>query len=148
MRSLLTVILALGCAEAAAPGPTPRAETVLISVRTEAAVAEEVLNGTSPRLTVGRVCYVGGSPPLGAQAMRSLVRLNRVDSLLRSIDAPTVEGRVYAHVGLFELGHITEHDLRQYLTQVADQVEACQGCIVGKTSALGAVAQYYQLDQF
>lgn len=116
---------------------------MLIPVRREAHVAELQLMDSEPeRLAVGTSCYIGGWAPPGARALQSLVRLRDVDALARVTEAPTFEGRLYAHIGLRELGVLDDAQLTEFVERIPTPVWTCEGCIRRSRSAAEAVSIY------
>jgi hypothetical protein len=139
----LGAILLLACGDhVASAGSASTGPFRLVSVRTEAAAAEELLNAPSPTLAVGRLCFLGNAPPQGAAAVRVLVQQGDAGALLRALDAPTIEARLYARLGLFELGKLTRPELDEFAAQTSESVEACAGCFFGPASATAAVGNY------
>ena len=92
-------------------------------------------------LEIGDRCGIAGVPPTGRVELEGLVEMERVDLLLRALEAPTAEGRIYAAIGLAQLGDITDDELMA-LASREPVVTVCDGCLVEQVKGEKALSYY------
>lgn len=91
---------------------------------------------------VGAVCYYSGVPPKGRQALDELVRMKRTDLMKNLLNAPSPEGRVYAALGLGQMGVMSDAEVKAWVGRIETPVSVCAGCLVLEVSAVEALSYY------
>lgn len=146
MRAWLVMLLLASCTpKLGATEEQPLKWSLEGSLEKQRALAYlDVLLDSSVPLAVGQHCSFGNVPPVGRSALEGLVGMERSDLLLRALEAPSAEGRIYAAIGLARLGQISWDEVSARAAR-EPIVNVCGGCITLQVS--GVEALNYDLER-
>lgn len=138
--------LALGCHSAANAPSAPAAPPTLADVPAIEQVVQEyrarLFEPDGLNLTLGRACGYGPSPPPAFHWINFLVAARATDALRdAALNAPTLEGQLWALIGLLRAGQLDPDAFDQALATVDEPVWFCDGCIAEQTDASTAIEE-------